>query len=408
MTYNVDDNSDVSTGPFPAGMNTRQPDHALPDGTLRNAVNIDVDVLGLLSRRDGYGKIFSGLDVHSGFSCPLWTLFVDSGVLKRLNGDNTATAITPVRGEVCYCFLNGIVYFSDGVTASKLLPNGSVVQWGAAPLTVPVLSQTTGALAAGVYLAAITQVGFDGIEHGSSSVVQLTVTDGSGITFQLPAVLDPQITYVRLYLSPENGSKLFAVVDVPAGTTTHNVTAPGKGRELGTLGVTGAPPCTAIEEYGGRLFMKSGMMVWYTDPLAYDWVRPASNFLMFAEDVSVIAATQNVLWIAADKTYMYRGSDPAKFSVEVAAEYGAVPGKAAKVPNSNDVVWYSTRGLVRAGDTMKNLQETHVAAESGDKVAVIVKERDGLQQAVASVQNAVLSPLVSQSFLEMEVTRKAA
>ena len=50
-------NVTIVEGPWPAGINNRQPDHALPTGTLRNAVNADMDPSGHVRRRDGYTKV---------------------------------------------------------------------------------------------------------------------------------------------------------------------------------------------------------------------------------------------------------------------------------------------------------------------------------------------------------------
>lgn len=56
---------------------------------------------------------------------------------------------------------------------------------------------------------------------------------------------------------------------------------------------------------------------------------------------------------------------------------------------------------------MKNLQEQDVAPHDGTSGAILVREQDGLRQAVVSVQNAAVSQLAATSFLEMEVVRKA-
>jgi hypothetical protein len=54
-------NMPIQLGPWPLGINDRQEDYALPDGTLRAAVNVDLDNLGFAHRRLGYAKASSAL-----------------------------------------------------------------------------------------------------------------------------------------------------------------------------------------------------------------------------------------------------------------------------------------------------------------------------------------------------------
>lgn len=392
---------------FPSGMNNRQPDYALPNGTLRNAVNTDIDNQGNLRRRPGYAKVAAGINMHSGWSCDRWTLIVKAGRLNILNANNTFTDLMAVQGPVCYHFLNNIVYFSDGVASYKLLADGSVTNWGVTPPNDPVLSSTPGSLTAGTYLAAVTPIGLDGFEHGASEVVSIAVNANSGIIFSLPAVSDPQVGYLRVYLSTANGEVLYGISDVAVGTATYTVTAnAGEGVELETLGCTAMPAGSTIDSYRGILYVVSGDTAWHSDPMAYDRTRPDTNFIQHSQNIDLFSADTNGIWMASDKTYFYSGAGPGQFTETAVLEYGAVPGKAKKVPNSTELVWYSKRGVVKASGGIANLQEANVATETGDAAAVLVREFDGLRQVIASVTNAQVSKLAASDFLEMEVIRK--
>jgi hypothetical protein len=393
---------------FPNGMNNRQPDYALPNGTLRNAVNTDIDNQGNLRRREGYEKVASGINTHSGWSCSVWSLIVNAGRLKIWNDDDTYTDLMPVAGPVCYEFLNNIVYFSDGAGAYKLLEDGSVTNWGVTPPAAPILTSTSGSLAAGAYLAAVTPIGSDDSEHGASEVVSIDVDANSGIVFTLPSISDPQVAYLRIYLSTTDGEVLFSIVDVAVGTASYTVTEnEGAGIELETLGVTAMVPGRSIDYYNGRLYVADGSIHWYTDPLAYDRLRPSTNYIPHSADIDLVAADSNGLWVASDKTRFYAGADPENFIPKDVLEYGAVPGHAKKVPNSTELVWYSKRGIVKAAGGIANLQEANIAAETGDAAAVLIREYDGLRQVIASVTNAQVSNMAARDFLEMEVVRKA-
>ena len=389
-------------------MNNRQPDHALPEGALRNAVNVDIDSQGRLSRRGGYAKIAAGIDAHSGWACDLWALFVSGSRLKRLNANNSVSDLMPVRGKVCYHFLNNVVYFSDGVGSYKMTASGAITNWGIQPLLAPALSAAAGTLSKGTYLAAITPIGADLSEHGASPIVSIEIAENGAVKFSLPATPDPQTAFTRIYLSTANGQTLYAVADVAAGVSSYTVTADGQGRELDTVGVTPMPPGSSITSLNGHLYVASGKVVWSTDYLAPDRLRPSTGYMQFNEAVAILASVPSGLWIVTEKTYFYAGSDPSTFSQKLVAEYGAPDGQPYHIPNSNDVVWYSDRGIVRAGEGMLNLQEENVATESGTNAAIMVREMDGIVQAIASVQNPSVSKLASASFIEMEVIRKAA
>jgi hypothetical protein len=399
---------------FPRGMNNRAKDHDLPPGTLRNAVNIDIDNQGNLSRRKGMEKVLGGIGMHSGWSCDAWSLVVVAGRLKIFNADHALTDLMPVHGPVCYEELNGIVYFSDGVGSYKLLPDGSVVNWGIAPPPAPIVSTISGDLAAGRYLIAITPIASDGSEHGASPLVSIDLDADSGLSLTLPNAGDPQVEYLRVYLSTANGKVLYAVKDVPLNSGSTTVTAePGSGVALETIGVTGMRPCRRIVSYRGRIYAEDAEqpgVLWHSDPLAYDRLRPGRNFLLHKHPIDLLAADSNGLWVAeGERTIFYSGAGPEDFAPVDALDYGAVPGFPVKQKSGNTTVlyWYSTRGIVRVNNGIANLQEDNVAVETGDSAALMVRESNGLKQAIASVGGAQVSHLAAGSFLEMEVIRKS-
>jgi hypothetical protein len=399
---------------FPRGMNNRAKDHDLPPGTLRNAVNIDIDNQGNLSRRKGMEKVLGGISMHSGWSCDAWSLVVAAGRLKIFNADHTLTDLMPVHGPVCYEELNGIVYFSDGMGAYKLLSDGTIVRWGVSPPAAPAVASTVGNLPSGRYLVAVTPIANDGSEHGASPLVPIDLGDDAGLILTLPNAGDPQVAYLRVYLSTANGKVLYAAKDVPVSAGSTTITdVPGEGVVLQTIGVTAMRPCKRIAEYRGRLYAvdaEDPRFVWYTDPLAYDRLRPGKSFLPHAHPVDLLAADTNGIWVAeGERTLFYSGANPEQFTPQTTLDYGAVPGFPVKVKSGNStmLIWYSTKGIVRVQNGIANLQEDNVAVETGDSAAVLVREFDGLKQAIASVSGTEVSKLAAGSFLEMEVVRKA-
>ncbi len=169
------------------------------------------------------------------------------------------------------------------------------------------------------------------------------------------------------------------------------------------------PAGSIVREFNGRMYVAVGKVVWFTDPFTPGSVQKQRNFIQFQADVTIMEPVTGGIWFAADQTYFYAGGGPDDFVVRPQLNYGAVPGTSLKVPQSNDVMWYSERGAVMATQDgqIKNVQEANIAAESGTVGATLIREENGIKQFIASVRNQGVSPLAATSFMDMEVIRKA-
>ena len=400
----------VKFGPWPKGMNNRQPDYALPEGTLRNLVNVDVDNSGRLHRRAGMTKVHGGVACRGGFSCPLGTYFIEGVDLCQLNDDNTSTVLfSGVHGPTpTYAFFNDVVYFSDGLITKTITTTG-VHEWGIPVPATPFAYVTSGAMPAGTYLVAVTSIDSAGRESGASDLAVVTIpelTTGALVVSGLPSTMG-----VRVYVSTPNGTTPFLVAELAAGTTSATITNAemGVGAPLVTQQITPPPAGQIIREHAGRIYIASDRVLWVTEPYAPDWVSLVGGFIMQTDTITVVEPVESGVWVVSDQTYFFRGDGPENFDVRPKLPYGAVSGTSSKIPYTSDVLWYSSRGLVLGtGDgQVKNLQEQDVAPHDGTSGAILVREQDGLRQAVVSVQNAAVSQLAATSFLEMEVVRKA-
>lgn len=409
---------EVKLGPWPAGMNNVAEDYAMPVSqygrpiAMRNAVNVDFDNTGLVARRDGYSKAYSGLNTRAGFSCSAGTYFVEGSALKLLDVNNNATTIfNGVLGEHCsYEYFNGVVYFSDGVISKKI--KGSVViSWGLDVPNPPLLTSVPGTLGVGTYLCAVTFVDADGAESGASEAVSITLNVSSGISIGgLP--VSPGAVSLRLYLSTANDTTLYMAKELSVGSSSYVISGGylGEGKPLDLQFVSRPPPGRIVRHFRGRMYIADAYgAIWYTEPGAFDHVRLAGNFFQFSVPVTVMEPVKSGLWIVADKTYFYAGTGPQDFAPQEVLGYGAVFGTGQRVPNTDDVMWYSARGVVKgtSAGQVENLQETHVAAENGSSGAAMIREADGVQQFIASIKDPVVSPLIAQSFFSAEIIRKA-
>lgn len=408
---------DIKLGPF-RGIDNRAEDYVLPQGSkedprasVRNAVNVDFTNSGRFRRRRGLTKVYSGF-TKGGYGCPSGEFFVENGVLKRFNANNTATTIyAGITGSTfTYEYFNGVVYFSDGVICLKILPS-SVVNWGIAPPNPPAMYTTSGSYGGGDYLACCAFVDADGVESGPSEIASFSAIDNCGIVFGgLPSFIDPQVVAVRLYLSMPNGNELFHVADVTGSSYTITAGRYDNSNVLDTHFVSTPPAGRIIRFYKGRMYVADATgFVWYSEPYQLDHFKLGSNFLQFTDPVDVMEPVDDGIYFAyGDRTDFYAGTPEDGFTVLNIFDYGAIFGSGGK--DGPNVVWQSTDGSVvgRPSGNCQNVQETHVSVDNGESAATVVREYDGVRQFIASIKQPSIGALAAKSWIDAEVIRRGA
>jgi len=410
----VEEDKTVRLGPFPRGMNNKTSDHDLPEGTVRNAVNVDFTNSGKARRRKGSAtKVYSGFP-KGGYSCAEGVFFVENGSLKQFNSDNTATTLCSGILGTTYawdCF-NGAVYFSDGIVCKKIV-SGVANNWGMARPSPPVLSTTSGSYGAGVYLAACSFVDANGVESGASQIVSVSAGANCGIIFSnIPPVTDPQAVYVRLYLSMPDGEVLYHVADVLPNTQSYQVIA-GRYDDSSILDlafVSPAPAGRIIRFANGRAIVADADRVWYSDPYQYDHFRLGDNFIQFTDTVDLMEpVTGGCFFAYGNKTEFWAGDIFDAPQAVQSVNYGAVYGTGKKIPNSQNVCWQSQRGMVvgTPDGQMKNVVEDNVAVDTAVYGASLIREQDGLRQFIATLKTPTISTMAATSWITAEQIRRS-
>ena len=395
-------------GPF-VGINNRLPDHQLgivergrkAGDYLRNAVNVDLTVSGTLKRRKGTTLTVPGTRCHSLWSDGTQAFYVDGTDLMRFTGEVVAADLAYGR-PVSFCKLpTGEVAWTDGVRL-ETVENGPVSV--AVPNPAPnVAASFGGALRAGYYQVCITNVASGGRESGSTWPVQVQVPDSGRIEVSgLPGTL------VNIYVSPLNGDALY----LTASTTASSYIIPVMGVQGGqcpTLNLRPLPAGRFVREYHGRLLVADASGVYYSEPWAYGLYNPLRGYIPLP-GITLLEPGQTGVYVAtADKTYWLSGLDVDQIERMVELlPYGAVEGSAAHIENSNDIAWFSTRGLVIGSQDgqVKNVQEDTVAVGAAQIGATLYREQDGVRQLVAAVSGAQESRAAANSYMTMEVVRK--
>jgi hypothetical protein len=390
-------------------MNNRLPDHQLglvergqkAGDYLRNAVNVDLTNAGTLQRRRGATLTLAGVDCHSLWSDGADTFYADGADLKRFTGEVVATGLAYGR-PVSFCKAStGDVIWTDGV---RLEAAGKSAVAVPTPNPAPIVTASTGgALRAGFYQVAITAVAADGRESGSTWPIQVQVPDSGRLEVSgLPGTL------VNLYVSPLNGDTLY----LTASTTASSYIIPvmgTQGAQCQTLNLRPLPAGRFVREYHGRLLVADGFGLYYSEPWAYGLYNPLRGYIPLA-GITLMEPGQTGVYVAtADKTYWLSGLDVDQVERMVdLLPYGAVEGSAARMENSNDIAWFSARGLVvgTQDGQVKNTQEETVAVGAAQTGATLYREQDGMRQLVSSGVPGQTSRAAASSYMAMEVVRK--
>jgi hypothetical protein len=405
---------------WPDGENNLLVGDELPITSLRRAVNYDITDGGGLVRRRGRTRIYAGSPTPGTlFSNGNRVLFVESGNLWELVLLNTVWTRILVRLSVgarpmYYVSINDYIYYSNGVITGVLTDRGEDLPWGIqGPANQPTILAASGGgtLAAGNYQVAITFLSAAGEESGTPTATEVIIVDGGSIEMRdIPTPVDGSL--VRVYCSSPGGEGLYRIGELIPGTPSYRISdvANARGLRLQTQFGIKPPAGDVLEYFNGRIYIGQGKVVWYTEPLRYGLVKPHRSFLMFPEDVTVIKAVADGLYICADQTYWLSGIDTNQFQQRPVLPYGAVKGTGINIPKSDNVAWFSKFGMVVGGleAQVSNIQEEKSAVSEFENGAMIFREQKSLRQIIATLGTGTQSVHLAPDYVTLETARRGS
>lgn len=402
---------------WPDGENTLLRADSLPASALRRCINYDIDDVGKLDRRAGSTRVYDG-SIQPGtlYSNPVRTLFVESGhlkeLVKRVDGSYSALLVRLNVGSkpMAYATIDNDIYYSNGIITGKINAEGEALPWGIdGPSSQPsILAGSGGSLQAGDYQVAVTFMTAYGEESGTGLASIVTVADGGSIQVTgLPAPTEASV--IVIYCSTPNGEMLYEVGRALPGSPTYlitNVEATGS-RELQTQFGCAPPAGDVLEYHKGRIFIAQGNIVWLTDPLRYGLVRMHESALLFKSKVTVMKSVDDGIYICADKTYWLAGMGTGQETQIEVLPYGAAYGTGINLPNSDNVAWFSDKGIVVGGlgGQAANLHQDRVAVPKFDSGAMMFTEFDGIRRFVATLGTGVASKFADSEYVSLEIAR---
>ena len=326
----------VRLSPWPKGVNTRLEPHALPQGVLRAAVNVDLDSTGRPKRRAGYTRLLTG-QAHSLWANDDYLLLVLDGDLVRVGLEGPT--LTLIRRNVgaeplSYARIANLLYYANRSVRGRLDLARFVHYSDFAPPNPegsPALTATTAGMPAGTYQVALTYVSALGEESGAGLADTIELTDGQGI--HLTDIPQGNAQRIRIYCSPPNGDKLFRQTEVGMGTTELILSSFTRGKQLSTQFLEPLPAGSLLRYFRGRLYCVDGPVIWYSQPIHYGLHAPDDDYLPpFSGDVTLLEPVEEGLFIGAGGTWFLHGSGPEDFVLRFIDAETPIPGTGLSVP----------------------------------------------------------------------------
>lgn len=410
---NIPDKNMAEFPGFPRGIDNLSEENAVGAGALRQAVNVDLSSEGRPSRRKGYTRVATG-HFHSLFSDQDRMYAVVDGVLTAFDEDLNQTPLQTDLGEVevSYAAIASAVYWTTPAGNGVITPSGAAAPiWPANPPPPALQAAPIGGLAPGLYQVVVTARDAYGRESGAGLAQQIELPAAGGLQLTGFPALPGYVSYC-VYMTPTNGDVFYHVRDVPIGVTVVIIGDLPSGRALGARQWwTPMPAGQAIAAVNGRLWVGSGPLLWFSEPMAYGAMAP-NSYIRFAADVTLVAPAgegpESGLFVAAGKRTLYlSGPDPKTMNMTIARPSGAVPGTFMNVhtsafsdslpdlPQVTAAMWLSADGVFCLGlpggrvlPLTNRKVTTHVDAERG---AVMVRDDDGDNRFVSALRGGTLN-----------------
>lgn len=401
----------AQTRPVPvagfAGIDNVSDETALRAGAARELVNVDLADGIKPRRRGGYRNVLAATHAHSLVSADPGLFAVLDGVLSQF--DRTYTTVTPIRTglpdlPLCYAELNGDVYWTNGIEFRRIRGDtlADTPGWINCTAQPTVTTTLTGGLPGGNYQVAMTFVDASGRESGAVDAVNVAVPDGGGLlaeAFGAPA----DAVGARFYLSPRNGDVLYHARDVLLPHPPVALSPGAKRKPLETQFLQPLPPGQLLAAYGARLWMAIDRTLMYAEAFRYGLCKPTSGF-KFGGRITLLQPTGDKrsagLFVGAGRRTHFLTGDPETAERDTVYPHGVVEGSGRTVPGSlfgldyagPVAFWLATNGVCCAGlptGQVLPLTEGQVVIPGAERVATLIRERNGLRQIVMALQGQI-------------------
>lgn len=383
------------------GINNQLKPEKTPIQFLKEALNVDLDKLGGITKREGYTKLFTG-QYHSLWSSGSQVFAVKDGTLVRIKPNLTEEVSLSFTTEVPLSFgsEDGRIFFASEDGSFEII-NDQVVPWGLPHVNPrPNLITASGGLTAGVYQVACTYVADDGREGGVGLSTKITVQDDGGIMlFNIPTTSHPSVSGIRIYCSTPDGEMHYLVDEIPLGTSSYTITAVSEAMlPLQSFNNYPAPAGQLMTFAHQRAWVAQDNILWFSEPYSYDRWNFHTNFFVYPDKITNLMPVDSGMWVCSDSIYYLAGDDTDKMSSSMKEPVKAVQGTEVRIPGpyvfmENTPLGYkwlvtTDRGIFICFNqgVILNMTESNFSFPQAEKGAGIFIQKDGINKYVPVLQ----------------------
>ncbi len=393
----------VRQAAWKGGVNNRDDYRKVPDGSLRDAFNVDVAQDGSLSLRLGSEVVYTGTDVRGALAVGDRILIADGDQLIDFDTRSqvpTVLATIAGAGRLVGAVHNEELFFCTENQALRYRA-GRLRRWGVPTVSVqPLPVVVAGGMQPGVYQVAMTWLNEFGEEGGTTSAAKIVVGTGQGLSFDLPSL---EGHTPLLYVSAPDGATLY-LQDKGAGQRLVNVVRDDTAR-LETMHLREPSPGDCIASRDGVLAISAGSTVWLTEPLRPYLLDRAKRFFQYPTSVGFVASGSAGLIVSAEKTYLIASPESAEPAQGELLPYPGVPGTNVELPDGR-IAWMTQYGLAAEvpGGGAQLIGDQKFVPAPAVAGATTVLESEGNQRAISTMRpGADRTPLAVSDHYEAEI-----
>jgi hypothetical protein len=284
--------------------------------------------------------------------------------LYRVEIDLSLTAIEPSTATE-FADYAGTLFTNDGLSVFEEAVQNIRVP---TPATAPEVTITGGNWEPGLYSILTTYRNTDGLEGGTSPVIQVELAIKGEILIYPSEI--PGFTST-IYVT-EAGGEVFYELGQPNQLSPANINA--------NPFPTGADK---LEWFESKLFVSEPMgdytIVWHSKPFQYHLFEANNAYFVVPGRVEVMRSTQSAILIGTtERIYAYTTDG----GLDEVAKYGVVPGQSVVKLPTDELFVYTQRGVCKAFP-FTALTESTVSLPTGTTCATALMYNKGISKFVA-------------------------
>lgn len=343
-------------------------------GTLKSAVNVDIDDAFNIRRRTGYEEVIAYTDITDSYSNKDGSdaYVIDNGELKNIRYNvNIDSGFT---GTFNWDDINGSVFIHGSKIG--LIENNKFTDLNHPRGPSPKLKVVNGDQTAGYYQVACAYRDSNGREGGISSPIVIQAENNSAIEItveQLPGY------EVSIYVSPVNGKYVYQWQVTGAATSVwngpqHLLANPAKDYQFGCFSIP--DQATSIVWHKTRLYVceydysANKSIIWFSKPSMYHLFDKSNDYIVINDKVNAMINIGSDIVITTDNAIFYYSNG----QLNKVASYGSPTGHPYALDINGNYFLWSYNGICKLNEFENLTNKVHELPTSPSVFSAILNQ----------------------------------